>query len=126
MHSLNRHKVFDMIYEYATTPLNELIKEAEQSDNRLALAITERFEEELEQSEQQKRTISDEVNEYVVQDIPEVGKYFVNLIENIIEDKGAKKKSKQHIVDFVNAIENDFSPETQEAFADVLKHLMMC
>ena len=44
-----------MIYEYANNTLNELIKEAEQSDNRLALAITERFEEELEQSEQQKR-----------------------------------------------------------------------
>ena len=36
------------------------------------------------------------------------------------EDKGAKKKSKQHIVDFVDAIESDFSPETQEAFDDVL------
>ena len=109
-----------MIYEYANNTLNELIKEAEQSDNRLALAITERFEEQLEQSEQQKRTVYDEMNEYVVQDIPEVGKYFVNLIKNIVEDKGAKKKSKQHIVDFVNAIENDFSPETQEAFDDVL------
>lgn len=109
-----------MIYECANNTLNELIKEAEQSDNRLALAITERFEEELEQSEQQKSTIRDEVNEYVVQDIPEVGKYFVNLIKNIVEDKGAKKKSKQHIVDFVNAIENDFSPETREAFGNVL------
>ena len=113
-----------MIYEYANNTLNELIKEAEQSDNRLALAITERFDEELEQleqrSEQQKRTVYDEVNEYVVQDIPEVGKYFVNLIKNIVEDKGAKKKSKQHIVDFVDAIESDFSPETQEAFDDVL------
>lgn len=109
-----------MIYEYANTPLNELVREAEQSDNILALAIIERFEEELKQSEQQKSTIRDEVNEYVVQDISEVGKYFVNLIENIVEDKGAKKKSKQHIVDFVNAIENDFSPETQEAFGGVL------
>lgn len=109
-----------MIYEYVNTALNELIKEAEQSDNRLALAITERFEEELEQSEQQKSTIRDEVNEYVVQDIPEVGKYFVNLIKNIVEDKGAKKKSKQHITDFVNAIETDFSPETREAFGNVL------
>ena len=44
-----------MIYEYANNTLNELIKEAEQSDNRLALAITERFEAELEQSEQHKR-----------------------------------------------------------------------
>ena len=60
------------------------------------------------------------MNEYVVQDIPEVGKYFVNLIKNIIEDKGAKKKTKQHIVEFVNAVENDFSPETLEAFDDVL------
>ena len=113
-----------MIYEYTNTPLNELISEADKNDNRLALAITERFEAELEQqseqSEQQKRTVYDEVNEYVVQDIPEVGKYFVNLIKNIVEDKGAKKKSKQHIVDFVNAIENDFSPETQEAFGNVL------
>ena len=113
-----------MIYEYANNPLNELIREAEHNDNRLALAITERFDEELEQleqrSEQQKRTVYDEVNEYVVQDISEVGKYFVNLIKNIVEDKGAKKKSKQHIVDFVNAIENDFSPETQEAFDSVL------
>lgn len=109
-----------MIFEYVNIPLNELIKEAEQSDNILALAITERFGEQLEQSEQQKHTVYDEMNEYVVQDIPEVGKYFVNLIENIIEDKGAKKKSKQHIVDFVNAIENDFSPETREAFGNVL------
>ena len=107
-------------HEYANTTLNELIKEAEQSDNRLALAITERFEEELEQSEQQKSTIRDEVNKYVVQDIPEFGKYFANLIENIIEDKGAKRKTKQHIVDFVNAVENDFSPETREAFGGVL------
>ena len=84
------------------------------------MAITERFEERLKQSEQQKSTIRDEINEYVVQDIPEVGKYFVNLIKNIVEDKGAKKKSKQHIVDFVNAIENDFSPETQEALGNVL------
>ena len=112
-----------MIYEYTNNTLNELIKEAEQSDNRLALAIVERFEEELEQSEQQKRTVHDEVNEYIVQDIPEVGKYFVNLIKNIIEDKGAKKKTKQHIVDFVNAIENDFSPETLEAFDDVLANI---
>ena len=109
-----------MIYEYVNAPLNELVREAEQNDNRLALAITERFEERLKQSEQQKSTIRDEINEYVVQDIPEVGKYFVNLIKNIVEDKGAKKKSKQHIVDFVNAIENDFSPETQEAFGNVL------
>ena len=112
-----------MIYEYTNNTLNELIKEAEQSDNRLALAITERFEAELEQSEQQKRTVYDEMNEYVVQDIPEVGKYFVNLIKNIIEDKGAKKKTKQHIVDFVNAIENDFSPETLEAFSALQKAL---
>ena len=112
-----------MIYEYTNNTLNELITEAEQNDNRLALAITERFEAELEQSEQQKRTVHDEVNEYVVRDIPEVGKYFVNLIKNIVEDKGAKKKSKQHIVDFVNAVENDFSPETQEAFANVLVDL---
>lgn len=109
-----------MIYEYANNTLNELIKEAEQNDNRLALAITERFEEELEQSEQQKRTVYDEMNEYVVQDIPEFGKYFVDLIKNIIADKGAKKKSKDHIIDFVNAIETDFSPETQEAFGNVL------
>lgn len=109
-----------MIYEYANNTLNELIKEAEQNDNRLALAITERFEEELEQSEQQKRTVYDEMNEYVVQDIPEFGKYFVDLIKNIIADKGAKKKSKDHIIDFVNAIETDFSPETQEALGNVL------
>lgn len=113
-----------MIYEYTNTPLNELISEADKNDNRLALAITERFEAELEQqseqSEQQKRTVHDEVNEYVVQDIPEFGKYFTDLIKNIIEDKGAKKKTKQHIVNFVNAIENDFSPETQEAFDNVL------
>ncbi len=109
-----------MIYEYANNTLNELIKEAEQSDNILALAITERFEAELEQSEQQKRTVHDEVNEYIVQSIPEFGKYFTDLIKDIIEDKGAKKKTKQHIVNFVNAIENDFSPETQEAFDSVL------
>ena len=110
-----------MIYEYANITLNELLREAEQNDNRLALIITERFEAELEQSEQQKRNaVQDEVNEYVVQDIPEIGKYFVKLIENIIEDKGAKRKTKQHIVDFVNAIENDFSPETREAFGGVL------
>ena len=113
-----------MIYEYTNTPLNELISEADKNDNRLALAITERFEAELEQqseqSEQQKRTVHDEVNEYIVQDIPEFGKYFTNLIKNIIEDKGAKKKTNQHIVNFANAIENDFSPETQEAFATVL------
>ena len=110
-----------MIYEYTNTPLNELISEADKNDNRLALAITERFEAELEQqSEQQKRTVHDEVNEYIVQDIPEFGKYFTDLIKNIIEDKGAKKKTKQHIVNFVNAIENDFSPETQEAFDSVL------
>ena len=87
-----------MIYEYTNTPLNELISEADKNDNRLALAIAERFE---------------EVTEYIVQDI-------TDLIKNIIEDKGAKKKTKQHIVNFVNAIENDFSPETQEAFATVL------
>ena len=87
-----------MIYEYTNTPLNELISEADKNDNRLALAIAERFE---------------EVTEYIVQDI-------TDLIKNIIEDKGAKKKTKQHIVNFVNAIENDFSPETQEAFDSVL------
>ena len=113
-----------MIYEYTNNLLNELISEADKNDNRLALAITECFEAELEQqseqSEQQKRTVHDEVNEYIVQDIPEFGKYFTDLIKNIIEDKGAKKKTKQHIVNFVNAIENDFSPETQEAFDSVL------
>ena len=113
-----------MIYEYANNPLNELIREAEHNDNRLALAITKRFAAELEQqskqSKQTERTVHDEVNEYVVQDIPEFGKYVVNLIKNIIEDKGEKKKTKQHIVEFVNAIENDFSPETQEAFDTVL------
>ena len=110
-----------MIYEYANNTLDELLKEADQSDNKLALAITERFEEEVEKLKlQQRNAIQDEINEYVVQDIPEFGKYFVDLIKNIIEDKGAKKKSKQHIVDFVNAIETDFSPETQEAFGNVL------
>lgn len=110
-----------MIYEYANNTLDELIKEANQSDNKLALAITERFEEEVENLKLQKRNvIQDEINEYVVQDIPEFGKYFVDLIKNIIADKGAKKKSKQHIVDFVNAIETDFSLETQEAFGNVL------
>lgn len=54
MYSLNRYKVFfDTIYEYANNTLNELIKEVEQNENRLALAIIERFEERLEQSEQQ-------------------------------------------------------------------------
>ena len=113
-----------MIYEYVNATLNELVREAEHSNNRLALAIAERFEEELEQqsnqSKQSERTVHDEVNEYVVQDIPEFGKYFTDLIKNIIEDKGAKRKTKQHIADFVNAIENDFSPETQEAFDSVL------
>lgn len=37
-----------MIYEYTNNTLDELIKEANQSDNKLALAITERFEEEVE------------------------------------------------------------------------------
>ena len=113
-----------MIYEYANNPLNELISEADQNNNRLALAIIEHFEAELEQqsnqSKQSERTVHDEANEYIVPDIPEFGKYFTNLIKNIIEDKGAKKKTKQHIVNFVNAIENDFSPETQEAFGTVL------
>ena len=110
-----------MIYEYANNTLDELLKEAEQSNNKLTLAIVERFEEEVEKLKlQQRNVIQDEINEYVVQDIPEFGKYFVDLIKNIIEDKGAKKKSKQHIVDFVNAIETDFSPETQEAFGNVL------
>ena len=82
-----------MIYEYTNNTLDELIKEANQSDNKLALAITERFEEEVENLKLQKRNvIQDEINEYVVQDI----------------------------VDFVNAIETDFSPETQEAFGNVL------
>ena len=115
-----------MIYEYANITLNELLREAEQNDNKLALIITERFEAELEQqSKQSERTVHDEVNEYVVQDIPEIGKYFVNLIENIIEDKGAKKKTKQHIADFVNAVENDFSPETREAFGGVLGDILL-
>lgn len=110
-----------MIYEYTNNTLDELIKEANQSDNKLALAIIERFEEEVENLKLQKRNvIQDEINEYVVQDIPEFGKYFVDLIKNIIADKGAKKKSKDHIIDFVNAIETDFSPETQEAFGNVL------
>ena len=46
-----------MIYEYAKNPLNELIREAEHNDNRLALAITKRFEAELEQQSKQSKRI---------------------------------------------------------------------
>ena len=77
-----------MIYEYANNTLDELIKEANQSDNKLALAITERFEEEVENLKLQKRNvIQDEINEYVVQDIPEFGKYFVDLIKTSLKIK---------------------------------------
>ena len=95
----------------------ELRREAEYTNNELALRILELADTQIKANENECNRISCEVREYALNDLDEVGNFVATLIEEIRECKAGVRGTKKAGVDFKNRFEDNIGSDSAELLA---------
>ena len=108
--------------------LDELRREAECTNNELALRILklaeEEFSERLEESHQRERDVSDEVREYVVNSLDDFGNFIACLIVDIREGKGGKTACHKAATSFQQCAEDNIDADSYEVLSPMINKIV--
>lgn len=95
----------------------ELRREAEHTNNELALRILELADTQIEEAKTGECDKSCEVREYALNDLDEVGNFVAALIEEIRQCKAGVRGTKKAGVDFKNRFEDNICADSAELLA---------
>lgn len=112
----------------SNSTLDELRREAECTNNELALRILklaeEEFERKLEESHRNERNVSDEVREYVVDSLDDLGSYIACLITDIRQGKGGVRASAKAAKDFQQCAEDNIDSDSYEVLSPMIDKII--
>lgn len=108
--------------------LSELQREAEYTDNELALHILNLVEEEhqkhLKESQANERDVNDEIREYAVEALNDLGNFIACLIIDIREGKGGKIASRKAATSFQQCAEDNIDADSYELLSPMINKIV--
>jgi hypothetical protein len=107
---------------------SELRRGAEYSDNKLALRIIQQYEEEFEErlgkSQNNERTVNDEINEYVVGNLDDLGTYIAQLIVDIRLNKAGVRATTKSANAFKQCAEDNIDTDSYEVLSPMIDKIV--
>lgn len=108
--------------------LSELQREAEYTNNELALRILnlveEDYEKRLEESQANERDVNDEIREYAVDSLNDLGNFIACLIVDIREGKGGKMASHKAATSFQQCAEDNIDADSYEVLSPMINKIV--
>lgn len=102
---------------FSNASLEELRREAEYTNNELALRILELADTQIEEAKKGQCDISCEVREYALNNLDEVGNFVAAMIADIRECKAGVRGTKKAGVHFKNRFEDNICADSAELLA---------